>query len=209
MAPKEAAHKTMDEVGSALLAIALVLVAVFVPTAFVPGITGQFYQQFALTIAVSTVISCFVSLTLSPALSAILLKPHEKEVRPRNPISRSLGWFATAFNRGFERTSNSYAATVGGVVRRKLLVLPVYVGLLAGTVWVGTHVPSGFIPALDQGYAIVVVQLPDGASLARTHAVTRRVSDIVRATPGALNAGASAGFSGATFTNATHAPVAF
>ncbi len=209
LSPRESAHKTMDEVGSALLAIALVLVAVFVPTAFVPGITGQFYKQFALTIAVSTVISCFVSLTLSPALAAILLKPHEIHERPRNPVSRFFGWLAGGFNRGFDRTSNGYAASVGVLVRRKLLVLPVYAGLLAGTVWVGMHVPSGFIPALDQGYAIVVVQLPDGASLSRTDAVTRRVSDIVQATPGALNAVAFAGFSGATFTNATNSAVVF
>ena len=209
LSPREAAHKTMDEVGSALLAIALVLVAVFVPTAFVPGITGQFYRQFALTIAVSTVISCFVSLTLSPALAAILLKPRDAHGAPRNFVSRLFGRLAGGFNRGFDRTANGYAAVVGVAVRRKLLVLPVYAGLLAGTVWVGAHVPSGFIPALDQGYAIVVVQLPDGASLSRTDAVTRRVSDIVRDTPGALNAVAFAGFSGATFTNATNSAVVF
>ena len=206
--PKAAAHRTMDEVGGALIAIALVLVAVFVPTAFIPGISGQFYRQFALTIAVSTVISAFVSLTLSPALAAILLKPHS-HARPRNPLTRFFNWLAGGFNRGFDRTSEGYAATVGGVVRRKALVLPIYAGLLAGTVWIGNHVPSGFITTLDQGYAIVVVQLPDGAALSRTDAVTRRVSEIARGTPGALNAVAFAGFSGATFTNATNAAVVF
>jgi HAE1 family hydrophobic/amphiphilic exporter-1 len=206
--PRAAAHRTMDEVGGALIAIALVLVAVFVPTAFIPGISGQFYRQFALTIAVSTVISAFVSLTLSPALAAILLKPHSHE-RPRNPLTRFFNWLAGGFNRGFDRTSQAYATTVGGVVRRKALVLPIYAGLLAGTVWITNHVPSGFIPTLDQGYAIVVVQLPDGAALSRTDAVTRRVSEIARGTPGALNAVAFAGFSGATFTNATNAAVVF
>ncbi len=209
LAPREAAHKTMDEVGGAVLAIALVLVAVFVPTAFIPGITGQFYRQFALTIAVSTLISVFVSLTLSPALAAILLKRHDGEARPRSPVGRFFGWLANGFNRGFDHTSHGYAATVGVVVRRKLLVLPIYAGLLAATVWVSGHVPQGFIPSLDQGYAIVVVQLPDGASLSRTDAVTRRVSEIARETPGALNAVAFAGFSGATFTNATNAAAVF
>jgi hydrophobic/amphiphilic exporter-1 (mainly G- bacteria), HAE1 family len=206
--PRAAAHRTMDEVGGALVAIALVLVAVFVPTAFIPGISGQFYRQFALTIAVSTVISAFVSLTLSPALAAILLKPHS-HAKPRNPLTRLFNWLAGGFNRGFDRTSNFYAASVGAVVRRKLLVLPIYAGLLAGTVWIANRVPSGFIPTLDQGYAIVVVQLPDGAALSRTDAVTRRVSEIARGTPGAFNAVAFAGFSGATFTNATNAAVVF
>ncbi|WP_131114240.1 efflux RND transporter permease subunit [Lichenihabitans psoromatis] len=210
MAPRDAAHKTMDDVGGALLAIALVLVAVFIPTAFIPGISGQFYKQFALTIAVSTVISAFVSLTLSPALAAILLKPRAAEGhRSRNPIARGLGWLAGGFNKGFERTSNGYAASVGTIVKRKVIVLPIYVGLLAATVWSANHVPSGFIPALDQGYAIVIVQLPDGASLARTDAVVRRVSDIARGTPGALHAVAFAGFSAATFTNATNAAAVF
>ena len=209
LAPRAAAHKTMDDVGGALIAIALVLVAVFVPTAFIPGISGQFYRQFALTIAVSTVISAFVSLTLSPALAAILLRPHAGRGGSRNPIARGLGALAGGFNRGFDRTSNGYAAGVGGLVRRKLLVWPVYLGLLASTVWISGHVPSGFIPALDQGYAIVIIQLPDGASLARTDAVVKRASEIARATPGAYNAVAFAGFSAATFTNATNAAAIF
>ena len=209
LAPRDAAHKTMDEVGGAVLAIALVLVAVFVPTAFIPGITGQFYRQFALTIAVSTIISAFVSLSLSPALAAILLKPHEGGTRKRNPVSRFFGTLAGGFNRGFDRTSSGYATAVGVVVRRKLIVLPIYAGLLAGTVWIAGHVPRGFIPSLDQGYAIVVIQLPDGASLARTDAVVKRATEIARQTPGAFNAVAFAGFSGATFTNATNAAAIF
>src|SRR5215212_3789632 len=208
LSPKDAAHKTMDEVGTAVIAIALVLAAVFVATAFIPGITGQFYRQFALTIAVSTLISAFVSLTLSPALAAILLKPHSHE-RPRNPLLRFGSWLADSFNRGFDRLANGYAWSVGGVVRRKFLVLPLYAGLLAATVWIVNHVPRGFIPTLDQGYAIVVIQLQDGASLSRTDQVTRRATEIARETPGALNAVAFAGFSGATFTNASNSAAIF
>ncbi|MDQ4061914.1 MAG: efflux RND transporter permease subunit, partial [Pseudomonadota bacterium] len=208
LTPREAAHRTMDEVGGAVIAIALVLGAVFVPTAFIPGITGQFYQQFALTVAVSTVISAFNSLTLSPALAALLLKPHTHET-PRNPITRAGSWLAGRFNRGFDRTSEVYARSVGGLVRRKLLVLPVYLGLLAGTVWIVNAVPRGFIPTLDQGYAIVVVQLPDGSSLSRTDEVVQRATKIMLETPGVQDAVAFAGFSGATFTNALNAAAIF
>jgi HAE1 family hydrophobic/amphiphilic exporter-1 len=208
MSPRDAAHTTMDEVGTALVAIALVLAAVFVPTAFIPGITGQFYRQFALTIAVSTIISAFNSLTLSPALAAWLLKPHSHE-RPRNPLVRFGSTLANGFNRGFDATSNGYARTVGVLARHKFIVLPVYVGLLAGTVWIANHVPRGFIPTLDQGYAIVVIQLPDGSSLSRTDAVVQRASQIIQETPGVQNAVAFAGFSGATFTNATNSAAIF
>ncbi len=208
LSPREAAHKTMDEVGSAVIAIALVLAAVFIPTAFIPGITGQFYRQFALTIAVSTVISAFVSLTLSPALSAVLLRPHS-HAKPRNLVMRGLQGAANGFNRGFDRMSGGYATGVGKLVRRKLLVLPIYAGLIAGTVWVAGQVPRGFIPTLDQGYAIVIAQLPDGAALSRTDAVTKRISEIAQSTPGADYAVAFAGFSGATFTNATNAAAVF
>lgn len=208
MSPRDAAHETMDEVGSALVAIALVLVAVFLPTAFIPGISGQFYRQFALTIAVSTVISAFNSLTLSPALAAWLLKPHSHEP-PRNVLVRAGKAAADRFNRGFDATSRGYARAVGAVVRHKLIVLPVYVGLLAGTLWIADHVPRGFIPTLDQGYAIVVVQLPDGSSLARTDAVVQRASKLIQETPGVQDAVAFAGFSGATFTNATNSAAIF
>jgi HAE1 family hydrophobic/amphiphilic exporter-1 len=208
LSPRDAAHTTMDEVGTAVVAIALVLVAVFVPTAFIPGISGQFYRQFALTIAVSTVISAFNSLTLSPALAALLLKPHSHE-HPRNPVLRFGRSLANGFNRGFDATSNRYAGAVGAVVRRKLIVLPIYVGLLAGTLWIADRVPRGFIPTLDQGYAIVVVQLPDGSSLSRTDAVVQRASKIIQETPGVQHASAFAGFSGATFTNATNAAAIF
>src|SRR5215207_6775978 len=208
MTPRDAAHETMDQVGTAVIAIALVLGAVFIPTAFIPGITGQFYRQCALTIAVSTFISAFVSLTLSPALAAILLKPHEPG-RMRRGLAALGHRAAGAFNRGFDRTADGYAYAVRHIVRRKLIALPIYVGLVAATVWIAQAVPRGFIPQLDQGYAIIVVQLPDGASLSRTDRVTQRVSEIARGTPGAEHAVAFAGFSGATFTNATNAAAVF
>jgi HAE1 family hydrophobic/amphiphilic exporter-1 len=208
LSPQEAAHKTMDEVGGAVVAIALVLAAVFVPTAFIPGITGQFYRQFALTIAVSTIISALNSLTLSPALAALLLKPHH-HTPSHNPLVRAGSFAADRFNRGFDRLSVGYARSVGGLVRRKFLVLPIYAGLIAGTVWVAQTVPRGFIPTLDQGYAIVVIQLPDGSSLSRTDAVVQRASQIIRETPGVQDAVAFAGFSGATFTNASNAAAIF
>ena len=211
LSPVEASHRTMDEVGAAILATSLVLVAVFVPTAFVPGITGQFYRQFAVTIAVSTVISAFNSLTLSPALAALLLKPHDAP-RPKFFLARAVAWAGDRFNAGFQRVSGGYAAGVHGLVGRKVArlgMLLVFAGLLYATNGVVQAVPRGFIPQLDQGYAIVVVQLPDGASLNRTDAVIRRASEIVRTTPGVLNAVGFAGFSGATFTNATNAGVIF
>jgi len=208
MSPRDAAHETMDEVGKALIAIALVLSAVFIPTAFIPGVTGQFYQQFALTIAVSTVISAFVSLTLSPALSALLLKPHAKQAQPRG-IARLTEWFAHKFNTTFDRLSGGYASTVGRVASRKGLMLLVYAGLAGLTVYLIERVPRGFIPTLDQGYAIVVIQLPEGASLSRTDAVVRRASAIIKETPGVRDAVAFAGFSGATFTNSSDAAVIF
>jgi HAE1 family hydrophobic/amphiphilic exporter-1 len=206
--PREAAHVTMDEVASALVSIALVLVAVFIPTAFIPGISGQFYRQFALTIAVSTIISAFVSLTLSPALAALLLRSHTG-TPPRNAIARFGRAAGDLFNRGFRALASAYAATVAWLAWGRLGALAVYAALLALTVWTVVRVPTGFIPQLDQGYAIIVVQLPDGASLSRTDQVTRRVSDIAKQTPGVENAIAFAGFSGATFTNATNAAAVF
>jgi HAE1 family hydrophobic/amphiphilic exporter-1 len=154
------------------------------------------------------VISAFVSLTLSPALSALLLRPHSHEP-PRNPLSRVLGRLARGFNRGFDAMSNGYARAVRTIVGVPVLALLVYAGLLGATAWVVLQVPRGFIPMLDQGYAIVVVQLPDGSSLSRTDSVTRRATEIARDTPGALNAVAFAGFSGATFTNATNSAAIF
>ncbi|WP_457089641.1 efflux RND transporter permease subunit, partial [Microvirga sp. P5_D2] len=141
-------------------------------------------------------------------LAALLLRPHEHEP-PKNPIRRAGAALANGFNRGFDATSNGYARAVGVVVRHKLIMLPIYAGLLAGTVWISNHVPRGFIPTLDQGYAIVVVQLPDGSSLSRTDAVVQRASKIMQETPGIRDAIAFAGFSGATFTNATNSAAIF
>ena len=211
LTPRQAAHRTMDEVGSAVIAISLVLSAVFVPTAFMPGISGQFYQQFALTIAASTIISAVNSLTLSPALAALLLKPHHAP-KSRFFLARFGRFLGNGFNRGFERMSGGYAGGVGLLVRGKLgrlLTLAVFGGLLWWTSSLFSSVPRGFIPLLDQGYGIVVLQLPDGASLERTDQVVQRATEIILEEPGVKNAVAFAGFSGATFTNATNAGVIF
>ena len=208
LSPREAAHKTMDEVGAAVISISLVLLAVFIPTAFIPGISGQFYQQFAVTIAVSTIISAFNSLTLSPALSALLLRHHGFR-EPRTFVGRAGHWFASRFNTGFDRTAHGYASAVGFVARRKTIMLAIYAGLIGATAWTANTVPRGFIPVLDQGYAIVVVQLPDGSSLTRTDAVVQNASRIIKETPGVRDAVAFAGFSGATFTNASNSAAIF
>ncbi|HEY6633509.1 MAG TPA: multidrug efflux RND transporter permease subunit [Rhizobiaceae bacterium] len=211
--PVAASHRTMDEVGTAIIAISLVLIAVFVPTAFIPGITGQFYLQFAITIAVATAISALNSLTLSPALAALLFKPHEEHAAPsRFWPARAGRTLADGFNSGFDRMANAYARLVRflvGTWTMLLVMLAVFAGLIYATVHMIQTVPTGFIPTLDQGYAIVVVQLPDGASLSRTDKVVREASDIIRNTPGVRDAVAFAGFSGATFTNASNAGVIF
>ncbi|MEO1199246.1 MAG: multidrug efflux RND transporter permease subunit [Pseudomonadota bacterium] len=209
--PRKAAHRSMTEVSTALIATSLVLVAVFVPTAFIPGISGQFYTQFALTIATATVISTLNSLTLSPALAALLLKP--KDTAPgRNPLSRIGNAIADGFNRGFDALADVYCRIVRFLVARTaplVGMLLLFCGLLYGTVWLAQTIPQGFIPVMDQGYAIVVVQLPDGASLERTDDVIRRVTDISRETPGVVDAVGFSGLDGATFTLATNAGVVF
>lgn len=213
LSPREAAHVTTDEVGAAVIAISLVLTAVFVPTSFIPGISGQFYLQFAVTIAVATVISAINSLTLSPALAAILLRPHENHGHEsRNPLTRLGRGFANGFNRGFDRMADGYAWTVRHLVTTRIALagsLVVFVALLGATWYMAQIVPRGFIPTMDQGYAIVVIQLPDGASLERTDKVVRRASEIIREVPGVKDAVAFAGFNGATFTNASNSGVIF
>jgi HAE1 family hydrophobic/amphiphilic exporter-1 len=212
MSPREAAHKTMDEVGAAVLAISLVLISVFVPTAFIPGISGQFYLQFAITIAVSTAISAFNSLTLSPALAGVLFKPHHNGHRPTNPVARFGRSLADGFNRGFDAMADGYAKLVRLLVGSwvaLLAMLAVFAALLWGTYYMLQTVPRGFIPGMDQGYAIVVVQLPEGASLGRTDAVIQKASKVIEETPGVVNSVAFAGFSGATFTNASNQGVIF
>ncbi len=211
MTPKQAAHVTMDEVGTAVIAISLVLIAVFVPTAFIPGISGQFYLQFAVTIAVATAISALNSLTLSPALAAIVLRPHE-HAHSRNPLARFGRMLANGFNTGFDKMASGYSWVIRHLVGSAVGIvasLLVFAALLGATWYMATTVPRGFIPTMDQGYAIVVVQLPDGASLERTDAVIKKVSDIVKTVPGVKNAVAFAGFNGATFTNASNAGVVF
>ncbi len=205
--PREAAHKSMKEVGGAIIAISLVLVAVFLPTAFIEGISGQFYRQFALTIATATLLSAFCSLTLSPALCAILLKPHGSMGGGRrwNPFTL----FFRGFNAAFAWLSRFYAGFVTWAVRLGAVMMLIYAGLIGVTVWAFMQVPGGFIPNQDQGYLITVVQLPPGASLARTDKVMEQVEGILQETPGIKNTVVFAGFSGATFTNASNAGVIF
>ncbi|MBP2511463.1 MULTISPECIES: efflux RND transporter permease subunit [Agrobacterium] len=212
MSPRRAAHVTMDEVGTAVIAISLVLIAVFVPTAFIPGISGQFYRQFAVTISIATAISALNSLTLSPAVAAIVLRPHDHSETKTNPVTKLTKWCADIFNHCFDKLSSGYSAIVRSIVSSKTglsCAVVVFVALLGATWFLNTKVPSGFIPIMDQGYAIVVVQLPEGASLDRTDAVIKKAGNIAKDTPGVANAVQFAGFSGATFTNASNAGVIF
>jgi hydrophobe/amphiphile efflux-1 (HAE1) family protein len=206
-APREAAIKSMDEVGSALIAIALVLCAVFVPSGFITGISGQFYRQFALTIAGATVISLIVSLTLSPALCALLLRPHAAHA-PRL-WERPVRGFFRLFNAGFERLAGGYEWLAARVVRFALLMLVAYVSILAFGLNEFRKTPVGFIPSLDRGFLIIVTQLPPGAALARTDDVDRRAVEIALQTPGIAHAVNIVGFSGATFTVAPNAGAIF
>jgi hydrophobe/amphiphile efflux-1 (HAE1) family protein len=209
MSAREAAHRTMDEVGNALVAIALVLAAVFIPAAFIPGISGQFFQQFAVTIATATAISCFVSLTLSPALCALLLKPHEERAARMPLLLRPVRAFFNGFNYGFDKLSLGYGGLTRRLVRASALVLVLYVGLIGLTGWQFQRAPTGFIPPQDQGYLITVLQLPPGASLARTDEVVRHATEIILDTAGVVHAVPFAGFDGATFTNASNAGAIF
>ena len=200
--PVEAATKAMDEVSGAVVAIAIVLTSVFVPTALISGITGQFYRQFALTIAVATVISAFNSLTLSPALAALLLRPKEakKDFLTRT-VDFLLGWFFRLFNKGFDAANRGYTWIVQRLIRFSLIALAVYVGLLVLTGIGFKVIPTGFIPTQDQGYVFCVAQLPDGASLQRTDAVRKEISDMVRKVPGVGYTVEITGLSALDFTN--------
>jgi hydrophobe/amphiphile efflux-1 (HAE1) family protein len=207
LSPREAAIRSMDEVGSALIAIALVLCAVFVPSGFITGISGQFYRQFALTIAGATIISLIVSLTLSPALCALLLRPHG-EHRPRFwewPIKKFFG----LFNASFEALAGGYQWLAARVVRFAVLMLVVYAGILTFGLNEFRKTPIGFIPAVDRGFLIIVTQLPPGAALARTDDVNMRAVDIALKTPGISSAVNIVGFSGATFTVAPNSGAIF
>jgi hydrophobe/amphiphile efflux-1 (HAE1) family protein len=209
MSAKEAAHKTMDEVATALIAIALTLCAVFGPTAFISGISGLFFKQFAMTIAASTVISCFVSLTLSPALCAVLLKPHHGGHGEPRGVFRLMHSGFGYFNRGFEWLSAQYGKVTSRLVRATAIMLTAYVGLIALTGLQFSRMPTGFIPDQDIGYLVCIVQLPPGSSLARTDVVLREVNDIILKTPGVEHTSPIAGFDATTSTVAPNAATDF
>ena len=210
LSPVEAAKKAMSEVTSPIIATALVLCAVFVPTAFISGLTGQFYKQFAITIAISTVISAFNSLTLSPALCAVLLKDHKA---PKDWFARfmekALGWFFGPFNRIFAWAGNKYSAGVGSVMRKSVVALVVYGGLVALTAWSFNKVPTGFVPTQDKQYLISFAQLPDASSLDRTEAVIRRMSEIGLKQPGVESAVAFPGLSISGFSVSPNEGIVF
>src|SRR5580698_8422302 len=210
MQPKEAAHVTMNEVGGALISIALTLCAVFVPSAFLSGITGQFFRQFAVTIAASTLISCFVSLTLSPALCAVLFKAHEPGHKPRTSgIRRLVQAGFDRFNFGFEWLSTSYGRLTQRLVQITGLVLVVYAALIGIAGFQFARAPTGFIPEQDQGYLITVVQLPPGATLDRTEAVVKKAIEIIMSTPGIEHVAPFAGLDATTFTVSSNAGTIF
>lgn len=177
LSPKEAAFKAMDEVSGPVIGIAVILAAVFVPTAFVPGITGRLYQQFAVTIAVSVLLSAFNALTLSPALSALLLRP--KKVA-RGPLGKFFAWF----NRVFTNLTNGYVGWCGFLIRKMGFSLLILVGFAVLAGWFGMKLPTSFLPDEDQGYVFVALQLPDASSLQRTSQTATKVEQILTSTPG-------------------------
>jgi len=208
--PHEATRRAMEEVSGPIVAIALVLCAVFVPTAFIVGLSGQFYKQFALTIAISTVISAFNSLTLSPALAALLLQPHgAKKDRLTRAIDFALGWFFKLFNRFFGRASGGYGKLVTRTLRSSAIAVVIYAGLIAITILGFSRVPTGFVPTQDKGYLVSFAQLPNGATLDRTEGVIRRMSDIALKHPGVQNAVAFPGLSINGFTNSPNSGIVF
>ncbi|MGA2313883.1 MAG: efflux RND transporter permease subunit, partial [Xanthobacteraceae bacterium] len=208
LAPREAAKKSMDEVGSALIAIALVLCAVFVPSMFITGISGQFYRQFALTIAGATVISLIVSLTLSPAMCALLLKRHDPSHRD-SWWERPIHGFFGLFNRGFNGVGAGVSWLATRTVRRATIMVVIYLVVIGFGLNQFRNTPVGFIPQVDGGYLIMVLQLPPGASLARTDEVQQRALDVALGVPGVAHGVNIVGFSGATFTNAPNAGAIF
>lgn len=210
LSPKEATYKAMREVSGPIIAICLTLIAVFVPIAFVSGLTGQFYRQFALTIAISTVISAFNSLTLSPALSALLLKSHNE---PKDWLMRImgnyLGGFFKAFNAFFSSSSHKYSSGLTYILGHKASVLSVYLVLIGFTAFQFHHVPTGFIPTQDKQFLLGLALLPDAATLDRTDSVIRQMSDIALKNPGIDNAVAFPGLSVNGFTNSPNSGIVF
>ena len=210
LSPLDASHRAMEEVSGPIIAIALVLCAVFVPVAFISGLTGQFYRQFALTIAFSTLISAFNSLTLSPALAALLLKPRgAREDAPTRVLNNALGWLFRPFNRAFASLSGRYGTIVRGLTRRSAVAVVVYGGLVVLGILGFSRVPTGFVPSQDKQYLVAIAQLPDAASLDRTEAVIRRMSDIVLKQDGVQSAVAFPGLSVNGFTNKPNSGVVF
>ncbi|MGF6330501.1 multidrug efflux pump [Pseudomonas sp. BS3782 TE3695] len=211
LTPVEATKRAMREVTGPIIATALVLCAVFIPAAFISGLTGQFYKQFALTIAISTVISAFNSLTLSPALAAVLLKSHDA---PKDRFSKVLdklfgGWLFRPFNRFFDKASHGYVGTVGRVIRSSGIALLVYAGLMVLTFFGFSNTPTGFVPGQDKQYLVAFAQLPDAASLDRTEEVIKRMSDLALKQPGVESAVAFPGLSINGFTNSPNAGIVF
>jgi len=210
LTPFDATKRAMREVTGPIVATALVLSAVFIPTAFISGLTGQFYKQFAMTIAISTIISAFNSLTLSPALSALLLKGHHE---PKDALSRGMdvafGWFFRPFNRFFHWASEKYSNGVARLLRLAVIALVVYAGLLAATAWFFKTTPAGFVPTQDKQYLVAFTQLPAAASLERTDAVIRRMSEIALKHPGVEGAVEFPGLSINGFTNSSNSGIVF
>jgi len=211
LSPREAAHRTMREISGALIAIGLVMIAVFVPAALISGIPGIFYRQFAVTIAAAAIISTVTSLTLSPALAALLLKPH----RPDEEHSDGPRWMrplrvaGARFNQGFDWVSDRYGSTTTKLVHRSTIMLLIYGGLLGLTVWRLDATPTGFIPDQDQGFLIGVIQLPPGSSLERTEAAVGRIRKVVSQNPKILETAAFAGLDGSTFSPASNSGIMF
>ena len=210
LTPLAASYQAMTEVSGPIIAISLTLVAVFVPIAFVSGLTGQFYQQFALTIAISTVISAFNSLTLSPALAALLLKPHDA---PKDRLTRILdtlfGWLFSRFNRAFDRGSHAYSSSVSGMLQHKSLAFVIYLVLIGITMMGFNAIPKGFVPPQDKQYLISFAQLPDGATLKRTEHVIQKMGEIALAEEGVESAVQFPGLSVNGFTNSASAGIVF
>jgi hydrophobe/amphiphile efflux-1 (HAE1) family protein len=212
LSPREAAHRTMQEISGALIAIGLVLVAVFVPAALISGIPGIFYRQFAVTIAAAAAISTLISLTLSPALAALLLKPHrtdEEREHEGRPWSRPLRVAGARFNQGFDWLSNRYGSLTTKLVHRSTIMLLIYGGLLGLTVWRLDATPTGFIPDQDQGFLIGVIQLPPGSSLERTEQAVGRIRKVVSQNPNIIETAAFAGLDGSTFSPASNSGIMF
>jgi hydrophobic/amphiphilic exporter-1 (mainly G- bacteria), HAE1 family len=198
LAPKEAAQKAMEEISGPVIGIALVLSAVFIPTAFIPGITGRLYQQFAITIAISVVLSAFNALSLSPALAALLLKPAAQGTK--GLLGKFFGWF----NRTFERATNGYVRWSGAILRKSVIAFVVLIGFGAAGFWIAGKLPTSFVPDEDQGYFYLNIQLPNAASLQRTEEVLAKIQKIASAIPGVENVTAVGGFSLLSFVRTSY-----